>query len=67
MNEDGLYKVWFDEHKTNNRYPMENPFEIEVKEFLRYVKTNSTIANDKFIDAYYNTKILTDLSNEEIR
>ena len=68
MNEDGLYKVWFDEHKTNNRYPMENPFEIEVKEFLRYVKTNSTIANDKFIDAYYNTKILTDLLlNEEIR
>lgn len=60
-NEQGFYRVWFDECKTNNSYPMENPFEIEISKFLRFVKKRSSKDNDTFIDAYHNTKMLSDL------
>ena len=61
LNEEGVYKVWFDEYKTNNSYPMENPFEIEISKFLRFVKHGSLEDNDTFMDAYHNTKMLSDL------
>jgi hypothetical protein len=59
--EDGLYKVWFDEHNKTSKYTMSNPFEDEINNFLKFVRNKSPKKVDTFMNAFYNTKILADL------
>tara|TARA_B100000886_G_scaffold334332_2_gene289711 strand:+ start:1850 stop:2794 length:945 start_codon:yes stop_codon:yes gene_type:complete len=56
----GAYKVWFIENENNHTYSMDNPFEIEVSKFLKFIKKD-TIQRDNFINAFHNTKILCDI------
>ena len=54
----GIYKVWFNEN--GKTYLMDNPFETEVVKFLRVIKNENT-TKDNFIEAFNNTKILSDI------